>query len=61
MKYSKIQYVESKQNFLAKYFHIQKAQIHLLASTRNKDQSIPYFKEEMVERLKEEILKRENQ
>lgn len=56
VKYEKIQYVELKQNFLAKHFHMQKAQIHLLASARNKDHVIPYFAEEQAEKLKLELL-----
>lgn len=58
VKYSKIQYIDLKQNFLAKHFHIQKAQIHLLASARNKDHEIPYFAEALVEKLKEKLLER---
>ena len=55
VKYDKIQYVEIKQSFLAKRFHMQKALIHLLASAGNKDHAIPYYKEEKAEILKEKL------
>lgn len=56
VKYPKIQYLETKQSFLAKHFHMQKGAIYLLASTKNRIHNIPYFPEEKVEIIKERIL-----
>ena len=52
IKYEKIQYVSLQQNFLAKRFEIQKGAVHLLASSRNQVQAIPYFQSEKVEKFK---------
>ena len=56
VKYPKIQYLETKQSFLAKYFRMQKGEIYLLASTKNRIHNLPYFPEEKVEIIKERIL-----
>lgn len=56
VKYDKIQYVTVKQSFLAKRCGIVKGEIHLLASLANQTHSIPYFKKQQVEVLKENIL-----
>lgn len=56
VKYSKIQHMETEQNFLAKYFRIQKGSIHLLASATNSVHTIPYFPEEEVSLIRERIL-----
>lgn len=58
VKYPKIQYIEVKQNVLAKYFKIQKADIYLLASTQNRCQSVPYFEETKVLELKNHLCNR---
>jgi len=57
VKYPKIQYLEMKQNFLAKCFRMQKGEIYLLASTKNRIHSISYFPEEEVEIIKKRILR----
>ena len=57
VKYSKIQYVETEQSFLAKHFHIQKGTIHLLAAMTNSVHTIPYFPEGDVEKIRERILR----
>lgn len=54
--YKKIQYVELKQNFPAKIVRLQKGEIHLLASTRNRIQNLPYFPEKDGEVIKERII-----
>lgn len=58
VSYKKIQYVELKQNPLAKCMKIQKGEIYLLASAKNRVQNLPYFSEEDGEIIKEKILKR---
>ncbi len=53
VKYGKIQYVEFKQNLIAKAWGIKKGEIHLLAASDNACHSIPYFtgnKEEIIKR-----------
>lgn len=57
VKYPKIQYLETKQSFIAKYFHIQKGEIYLLASTKNRVHSIPYFPEKEAEVIRNRLLK----
>lgn len=56
LPYRKIQYVELKQNFPAKLVRLQKGEIHLLASARNRIQNLPYFPEEDGEIIKERII-----
>ena len=56
LSYRKIQYVELKQNFPAKLVRLQKGEIHLLASARNRIQNLPYFPEEDGEIIKERII-----
>ena len=56
IRHDKIQYVTTKQNFVAKYFGVQKGAIHLLASMKNQIQEFPYCKEELAERLKTFLL-----
>lgn len=53
---SRIQYVQLEQNFAAKLLKIQKGTVYLLASTANKVQGIPYFREQESELLKEKLL-----
>lgn len=48
----RVQYLEFKQNVLSGMYKMQKANIHLLASTMNQTQSIPYMSEEDAERLR---------
>lgn len=57
MKYTNIQYIILKQNFLSKRFGIQKGVVMLLASATNQAQEIPYFSESEVENLRERLLK----
>lgn len=57
IRYDKIQYLETEQNFLAKYFGIQKGSVHLLASTVNRIQSLPYFREGNAELIKDRLLR----
>lgn len=54
--YKKIQYVELKQNLPAKFVKLQKGEIHLLASARNRIQNLPYFPEKDGEIIKERII-----
>lgn len=56
VKYPKIQFVETRQSFLAKYFCIQKGEIYLLASTKNRVHNIPYFPEKEAEVIRERLL-----
>ena len=58
VKYPKIQYMETKQSFIAKYFGVQKGSIYLLASTKNRIHTIPYFPEKEVEIIRERIVRR---
>lgn len=58
VSYKKIQYIELKQNIFAKCMKIQKGEIYLLASAKNRVQNLPYFSEEDGEIIKEKILKR---
>ncbi|MBQ8804509.1 MAG: PH domain-containing protein [Tyzzerella sp.] len=55
VKYDKIQYVTAKQNVLAKNFRVQKGEIYLLAAIKNQVHSLPYFREEEMERLKDSL------
>ena len=57
VKYPKIQFLKIKQNFVAKHFGIQKGELYLLASTKNRIHDIPYFPEIEVERIKESLLR----
>ena len=54
--YKKIQYVELKQNLPAKFVKLQKGEIHLLASARNRIQNLPYFPEKDGEVIKKRII-----
>ncbi len=56
LPYRKIQYVELKQNIPAKLVRLQKGEIHLLASARNRIQNLPYFPEKDGEVIKERII-----
>ena len=56
VRYSQIQYMEIKQNFIAKAFGIRKGQIHLLASSANSSHGIPYFKGDKDERIRRGML-----
>lgn len=58
LNYDKIQYIQLEQSFLAKRLGIQKGTLYLLASTFNKTQEIPYFREDEVDHLNEYILRR---
>lgn len=56
VKYDKIQYIRTKQNFIAKHFHIIQTTISLLAASSNRIHEIPYQDEEIIEILKKKIL-----
>ncbi len=56
VKYEKIQYITSKQNFIAKKFKLQKGDVHLLAAMKNQINELPYFEEEILEELKKRII-----
>lgn len=56
VKYSKIQFVRTRQNVIAKHFGIQKGEIYLLASTANRVHNIPYFPEKEVEVIRERLV-----
>lgn len=51
-----IQFVELLQNPLARMMHIQKGQIHLLASALNQVHGIPYFREKESSQIRERLL-----
>ena len=57
VRYRKIQYVRFSRNPLAKAFGIQKGEIHLLASSADTSHSIPYFKGNGEEIIKEGMLR----
>ena len=58
IQYDKIQYLEIKQNFIAKACGIQKGEIHLLASSGDASHGIPYYKGDMHERIRQGMLER---
>lgn len=55
IKYDNIQYVSLKQNFIAKRFDIQRGTVHLLASSQNQVQEIPYFRGEQEQILQSRL------
>lgn len=57
VRYRNIQYVRFAQNPLAKACGIRKGEIHLLASSANTSHSIPYFKGNGEEIIKEGMLR----
>ena len=57
VRYRNIQYVRFSRNPLAKAFGIQKGEIHLLASSADTSHSIPYFKGNGEEIIKEGMLR----
>ena len=57
VRYRKIQYVRFSRNPLAKACGIRKGEIHLLASSANTSHSIPYFKGNGEEIIKEGMLR----
>lgn len=56
VRYSQIQYMEIKQNFIARAFGIRKGEIRLLASSANASHGIPYFKGNEDERIRQGML-----
>ncbi|HJD47238.1 MAG TPA: PH domain-containing protein [Candidatus Mediterraneibacter norfolkensis] len=56
VRYSQIQYMEIRQNFIARAFGIRKGEIHLLASSANTSHGIPYFKGNEHERIRQGML-----
>ena len=55
VKYEKIQHLSFCQNFIAKRLGIQRGAVHLLASTQNQTQHIPYVSEGIVDSMKNKI------
>ena len=55
MSYRDIQYLEFSQNLCASCVKLQKGSIHLLASSANREQGIPYISLEDGEKIKERI------
>lgn len=58
VKYENIQYVEIKQNPLARICGIGKGYLHLLASSANAEQRIPYFRKNLDDKMKSRMIKR---
>ena len=56
IRYDKIQYLKLKQNFLARACHIQSGEAYVLAASTNRVQPIPYFPEDLAEKLKNHTL-----
>ena len=56
VRYGQIQYMEIRQNFIARAFGIRKGEIHLLASSANTSHGIPYFKGNEHERIRQGML-----
>lgn len=56
VKYQKIQYVTGNQCVIAKHFKMQKGSISILASMKNRNHVLPYFKECDMEKLKKYLL-----
>lgn len=52
ISYKDIQYVEFSQNIFARVVKLQKGEVHLLASTANRKQEIPYISMENGETIK---------
>ena len=55
VKYDKIQYLSMKQCIVAKKYGIEKGEIYLLASAKNKVHNLPYMKKETIEKLVEKL------
>ena len=49
--------IEIYAHCVRKHFGIQKGELYLLASTKNRIHDIPYFPEIEVERIKESLLR----
>lgn len=58
ISYKDIQYVEFSQNIFARVVKLQKGEVHLLASTANRKQEIPYISMENGETIKKRLLNR---
>lgn len=58
ISYRNMQHIELQQNFLARFARVQKGEIHLLASSANRVQGIPYFQEKDGELIREKMLKK---
>lgn len=56
IKYDKIQYIQTSQNFIARVCGIEKGEVHLLASANNRNQALPYFKSGYTEAVKRKIV-----
>ena len=58
ISYRNMQHIELYQNVLARFAGVQKGEIHLLASSANRVQGIPYFQEKDGELIREKMLKK---
>ena len=56
LKYGKIQYLKTSQNFIARACGIEKGKISLLASMGEQSQGLPYFRMRHTEWIKEKIV-----
>ena len=54
--YRHIQYIQLKQSPPAKWGHISKGTLYLLASSGNQAQNIPFFSEKKISFLRERLL-----
>ena len=57
LRYNRIQYLETSQNFLAKMCRIEKGELKLLASAAESSQTLPYFRSEHTEQIRKRMLK----
>ncbi len=57
LRYNRIQYLETSQNFLAKMCRIEKGELKLLASAAESSQTLPYFRSEHTEQIRKQMLK----
>ena len=55
VRYEKIQFLTMKQCIVAKKFGIEKGEVHLLASAKNRIHNLPYMKEDKMRALCEHI------
>ena len=56
VRYQNIQYVKFSQNPAARAFGLKKGEVHLLAASINSTHAIPYFRNDMEERIKRGML-----
>ncbi|MEJ8734296.1 PH domain-containing protein [Mediterraneibacter sp. ICN-202921] len=56
LRYNRIQYLETSQNFLARICGIEKGELKLLASAAEASQALPYFHSEHTEQIRKRLL-----